>query len=141
MSIIVFPSGTSISFTWVIALWTSLSEIPAYLSLTSLTILFWTIVTYLPGIVVYAELILMLASSSASWIVFTKLNVTSSSLIILPFFIPLHLHEVLHIVSICPKLFTSPSTVHTFDVPISIPTIISPIAKIIPPFDIVFIII
>ena len=58
--------------------------------------------------------------------------------IIFPFFKPLHFSDVLHIVSICPKLFTSPTTVQTLDVPISIPTMISPIAKIIPPFIYVF---
>ena len=51
MSIKVFPSGISISFTCIIAFCTSLIEIPAYLSLASLVMLFCTIVTYFTGIV------------------------------------------------------------------------------------------
>ena len=134
ISIIVFPSGISISLACTIALWTSFNDIPANLSFSSFNMLFWTIVTSFPGIVTYAEFILNSASSSASFIVFATLKLTSSSLIILPFFIPLHLQDVLHSVSICPKLLTSPTTVQTLDVPISIPTMISPIAKMIPPF-------
>ena len=88
--------------------------------------LFCTIVTYFPGIVTYAEFIFKFVSSSASFIVFAKLKLISSSFIILPFFSQLHLNDVLHIVSICSKLFTSPTTVATFVVPISTPTIISP---------------
>ena len=138
MSIIVFPSGISMSLACIIALWTSFNAIPANLSFNSFTMLFWTIVTYFPGIVTYAELILKSASSSASFIVFAMLKLISSSLIILPFFKPEHFSDVLHIVSICPKLFTSPTTVQTLDVPISIPIMISPIAKIIPPFILCF---
>jgi len=122
------------SFTCIIAVCTSLIDIPEYLSFTSLVILFCTIVTYLPGIVTYAELIFKFVSSSASLIVFAKLKITSSSFIIFPFFSPLHLYEVLAIISICPKLFTSPTTVQTLLVPMSTPTMISPIAKLIPPF-------
>ena len=128
-------SGTSMSFIWLIAPWTSFIDIPEYLSFTSLTMLFWTIVTYLPGIVTYAEFIFKFVSSSASLIVFAMLKLISSSFIIFPFFSPLHLYDVLLIVSICPKLFTSPTTVQTLVVPISIPTMISPIAKLIPPFS------
>ena len=129
------PSGTSMSFICAIAPCTSFVVIPANLSLASLEILFCTIVMYLPGIVTYAELIFRFVSSSASLIVFATLKLISSSLIILPFFRPLHLHDVLLIVSICPKLLTSPTTVQTLVVPISIPTMISPIAKLIPPFS------
>ena len=67
-------------------------------------------------------------------LVFARLKITSSSFIIFPFFSPLHLYEVLHIISICPKLLTSPTTVQTLLVPMSTPTMISPIAKLIPPF-------
>ena len=133
MSISVLFSGISMSFTCIMAFCTSLIDIPAYLSFASFVILFCTIVTYFPGIVTYAEFIFKLVSSSASFIVFDKLRLISSSFIILPFFNPLHLYDVLHIVSICSKLLTSPTTVAIFVVPMSTPTIISPIAKLIPP--------
>jgi len=134
MSINVFPSGISISFTWIIAFCTSLTDIPEYLSFTSFVMLFCTIVTCFPGIVTYAEFIFKFVSSSASFIVLARLSVISSSFIIFPFFSPLHLYDVLLIISIWPKLLTSPTTVATFVVPMSTPTIISPIAKLIPPF-------
>jgi len=51
ISIKTWFSGISISLTCIIADVTSLVDIPAYLSFASFTILFCTIVTYLPGIV------------------------------------------------------------------------------------------
>ena len=69
ISIIVFPSGTSMSLTCIMACPTSRTEIPAYLSFNSFVTLFCTMVAYFPGMVTYAELILNLASSSAFSIV------------------------------------------------------------------------
>ena len=51
ISIICFPSGTSISFAYIKLLDTSLDDIPEYLSLASFVTLFCTMVTYFPGIV------------------------------------------------------------------------------------------
>lgn len=126
ISINVLSSGISMSFTWIIAEVTSFVDIPAYLSFVSFTIVFWTIVTYLPGIVVYAEFIFKFNSSSASLTVFDIAITSSSGLMIFPFLIPLHLQSVLQVTSIWLKLFTLPTTVLTRDVPISTPTMISP---------------
>ena len=100
ISIIVFPSGTSMSLTCIMACPTSRTEIPAYLSFNSFVTLFCTMVAYFPGMVTYAELILNLASSSAFSIVFAIERAISSSFIIFPFLIPSHLLLVEHIISI-----------------------------------------
>ena len=91
ISIETFPSGISISLTCIIAVCTSLNDIPEYLSLASFVILFCTIVVYLPGIVTYAEFTLNPDSSSILSNTFTKLFETSSSLIIFVFLITVHL--------------------------------------------------
>ena len=52
MSIKDWFSGISISLTCIKANCTSFDDIPAYLSFTSFVILFWTTVTYFPGIVI-----------------------------------------------------------------------------------------
>lgn len=129
MSIKILSSGMSISFICIIADVTSLLEIPAYLSFASFKILFCTIVTYLPGIVTYAECIFKFAISSTSEIVFEIALEISSSSVIFDFFIPKHLHSLVAIISTWLKLFTSPTTTFTLEVPKSMPTIISPIAK------------
>ena len=100
ISIIVLFSGTSISFACIIADDTSFADIPAYLSFTSFVTLFCTIVTSFPCIVIYAEFIFKSESVSASSIVFTIVLITSSSFIIFPFLIPLHILLALQIVSI-----------------------------------------
>ena len=58
----------------------------------------------------------------------------SPSSVIFDLVIPKHLHSAVAIISTWLKLLTSPITEVTLEVPISIPTITSPIAKIIPPF-------
>ena len=100
ISIICFPSGTSISLACISALDTSLEDIPEYLSLASFVTLFCTIVTYFPGIVMYAEFIFMFISFSASC---TTLDIESAKLFsstIFPFCMPLLFLLVLQITSI-----------------------------------------
>ena len=81
----------------------------------------------------YVELIVRLASISAFFINFVTARTISSSSIIFPFLMPLHFWLSVYITSIWLKLLTSPITILTFEVPMSIPTIISPIAKVNPP--------
>ena len=88
------------SLTCIILAETSFIDIPAYLSFASFNILFWTIVTYFPGIVMYVELIVKLASISAFFINFVTARTISSSSIIFPFFIPLHFWLSVYITSI-----------------------------------------
>ena len=66
MSIMLFPSGTSMSLTCNNADDTSFTETPENLSFIFFVMLFCTIVTYFPAIVKYAEFIFISASLSAS---------------------------------------------------------------------------